>query len=117
MMTDSKDCLCHSERIGRLNAIRIGIKRNTIKIILDRAQQYPDENLKVLIKKGPVSLETSLQDLKENYASKPEWKVIEEGGVLSVPVEEFRMTNPPKLNRSGKIEFVEKKGKGAKNLI
>ena len=43
--------------------------------------------------------------------------MIEEGGVLSVPVKEFRMTNPPKLNRSGYIEFVEKKGKGAKNLI
>ena len=50
--------------------------------------------MKVLIKKGPTSVETSLKDLEENYASKPEWKVIERGGVLCVPVEEFRMINP-----------------------
>jgi hypothetical protein len=58
--------------------------------------RHPDENLRVLIKKGPVSEETSLKELEENYARKPEWKVIEEGGVLSIPVEEFRMIiNPP----------------------
>ena len=33
---------------------------------------------KVLIKKGPVSVETSLKELEENYASKSNWKVIEE---------------------------------------
>ena len=38
----------------------------------------------LLIKKGPVSVETSLKEVEENYTSKPEWKVIEEGGVLSV---------------------------------
>ena len=51
-----------------------------------------DENRRVLIKKGPVSVETSLKELEENYASKPEWKVIKRGGVLSEPVEDFRMT-------------------------
>ena len=62
-----------------------------------QSQSHPlDENLTVLIKKGPVSVETSLKELEENYASKPEWKVIEDGGVLSIPMEEFRMINPPK---------------------
>ena len=49
-----------------------------------------------------------MKELEENYASKPEWKVIEEGGVLSIPVEEFRMTNPQK--NFGKA----KEGKGTK---
>ena len=69
----------------------------------------PNKNLKVLIKKGPISVETSLKELEENYASKPEWKVIEEGGVLSIPVEEFRMINPPKPDHSGSIGFDKKK--------
>ena len=59
---------------------------------------------RVLIKKGPVSLETSLKELEEKYARKPEWKVIEEGGVLSIPVEEFRMINPPKPENFGKAK-------------
>ena len=46
-----------------------------------------------------MSVETSLKELEENYARKPEWKVIEDGGVLSIPVEEFRMTNPPHPDR------------------
>ena len=64
-----------------------------------------------------MSVETSLKELEESYASKPEWKVIEEGGVLSIPVEEFRMINPPKPDRAGHFEFEEKKGKGAGNQI
>ena len=52
---------------------------------------------------------TSIDELEENYASKPEWKVIEGGGVLSVPVEEFRMINPPKPDHSGKLEFGKRK--------
>ena len=68
----------------------------------------------MLIQKGPVSVETSLKELEENYASKPEWKVIEEGGVLSIPVEEFRMINPPKPDHSGNVEFGKKEGGGGK---
>ena len=80
---------------------------------LTQSQSHPlDENLTVLIKKGPVSVETSLKELEENYARKPEWKVIEEGGVLSIPVEEFRMINLPKPDRSGKVEFGKKKEGG-----
>ena len=107
-MADSKVCLGHSERCARVNKI---------KRMLDSPQETPDENLRVLIKRGPNKEETSLKELEENYESKPEWKVIEGGGVLSVPVEEFRMINLPKPDRNGDIEFVEKKGKGAGNQI
>ena len=75
----------------------------------------PDKNHKVLIKKGPVSVETSLKEVEENYASKPEWKVIESGGMLSVPIEDFRMINPAKLDRSGQVDFGKKKG-GQKHI-
>ena len=73
--------------------------------------QQPDENLTVLIKRGPVSVETSLKELEENYASKPEWKVIENEGVLRVPVEEFRMIDLPKPDHTGKVDFGRKKGR------
>ena len=83
-------CLGHSERCSR---------GNNIKRFLDSPQETLDANLRVLINKGPTKEETSLKELEENYAIKPEWKVIEGGGVLSVPVEEFRMINPPKPDR------------------
>ena len=92
-------------------------RRQKIKQLQNSEHVVLDENLRLLIKKGPVSLETSLRELEENYASKPEWKVIEGGGVLSVPVEEFRMINPPKPDREGNVKFEDKKGKGAKNKI
>ena len=92
-------------------------RRQKIKKLQNSELVVLDENLRLLIKKGPVSLETSLRELEENYASKPEWKVIEGGGVLSVPVEEFRMINPPKPDHSGNLEYSKKKGKGAEYLI
>ena len=107
-MADISDCLGHGERNAR---------QNKITKLLSAPQQNPDENLRLLIKKGPVSEETSLKELEENYAWKPEWKVIEEGGLLCVPVEEFRMINPPKPDRAGNIKFGEKKGRGAKQQI
>ena len=107
-MADASECWGHGERKAR---------ENKISKLLSAPQQNPDENLRLLIRKGPVSEETSLKELEENYASKPEWKVIEEGGVLCVPVEEFRMINPPKPDRAGNIKFGEKKGRGAKQQI
>ena len=62
-------------------------------------------------------METSLEGLEEIYAKKPEWKSIEDGGVLSIPIEEFRMINPPKPDRFGNIDFGKKRGRGAGNLI
>ena len=76
-----------------------------------------DRNKIVLIKKGPSSMETSLEGLEEIYAKKPEWKSIEDGGVLSIPIEEFRMINPPKPDRFGNVDFGKKRGRGAGNLI
>ena len=84
-------------------------RRQKIKKLHNSELVVLDENLKLLIKTGPVSVEMSLRELEENYASKPEWKVIEGGGVLSVPVEEFRMINLPKPDHSGKLEFGKRK--------
>ena len=92
--SQTSNCLGHKEREDR---------RNKIAKFASQPKENPDENYRVLIKKGPVSVETSLKELEENYASKPEWKVIEEGGVLSIPVEEFRMINPPKPDRACSI--------------
>ena len=107
-MAQSSVCLGHGKRIAR---------RNKISKLLGSPLKTPDENMKVLVKKGPMSVKTSLKDLEENYASKPEWKVVEDGGLLSIPVEEFRMINPPKPDRAGNVKFAKKKGGGAGNQI
>ena len=105
-MTTRENCLGHQSRFER---------KNKIKILLESPLKSPDKNLKVLIKKGPVSKETSLKELEDYFASKPEWKVIEDGGVLSIPLEEFRMVDPPKPDRSGRVAFDRKKeGKSTK---
>ena len=97
-------CWGHAERVATKNKIS-KLSKSTV--------QSPDEDFKVLIKKGPVSVETSLKELEESYASKPNWKKIEEGGVLSVPLEEFRMIDPPKPNQAGHVNF-GKSGRGTK---
>ena len=106
-MAQPSDCLGHQARENR---------RNQIVKISTRPKEAPDENYRVSIKKGPVSVETSLKDLEDNYESKPEWKLIEDGGVLSIPVEELRMENPPRPDRSGQVVFKEKKGGGGKQI-
>ena len=101
-------CIGHKER---------GDRFNKINNLAARSKETPDENYRVLIKKGPVSVETSLKGLEDKYESKPEWKVIEDGGVLSIPVEELRMENPPRPDRSsGQVVFKEKKGGGGKQI-
>merc|ERR1719264_908807 len=99
-MAQSNVCLGHIERDTR---------RKKINRLLTSPVQPTDENLRVLIKKGPVSVETSLKELEEKLAIKSDWKVIDEGGVLSIPDVEFRMINPPKPDRSGKIDFGKRK--------
>ena len=94
-MAELNVCLGHEEREAR---------KNKIFKLMGSQLENPDENLRVLIKKGPVTVETSLKELEENYASKPEWKVIEEGGVLSIPVEEFRMIDLQKPENFGKAK-------------
>ena len=64
-MSQPSVCLGHGERIGRKN------KTNDLLDLSQRHLQMPDENIRVLIKKGPVSVETSLKEVEENYASKP----------------------------------------------
>ena len=62
---------------------------------------------------GPRQVVTSLKGLEEIYASKPEWKVIDERKVLSIPVEEFRVIDLPEPDHSGKVDFGKRKdGKG-----
>ena len=105
-MAEANNCLGHGIRVAR---------KSKISKMFTYPMQCPDKNHKVLIKKGPVSVETSLKEVEENYASKPEWKVIESGGMLSVPIEDFRMINPAKLDRSGQVDFGKKKG-GQKHI-
>ena len=62
-LTLASTCWGHKEREDR---------RNIITKLATKPKESPDENLKVLIKKGPVSVETSLKELEEDYASKPE---------------------------------------------
>ena len=102
-MAQSSTCLGHREREARANKIH-------------KLASKPKENCRVLVKMGPVSVETSLKELDDNYERKPEWKVIEDGGVLSIPVEELRMENPPRPDRSGQVVFKEKKGGGGKQI-
>ena len=108
MMACSRSCFGHEVRAAR---------RNKISKVMESVPRELDRNKIVLIKKGPSSMETSLEGLEEIYAKRPEWKSIEDGGVLSVPIEEFRMINPPKPDRFGNIDFGKKRGRGAGNLI
>ena len=73
-MAWSSTCFGHKEREDR---------RNRIIRIATKPKETPNENFRVWIKKGPVSVETSLKELEENYERKPEWKVIKDGGVLT----------------------------------
>ena len=106
-MAQQFTCLGHKEREDR---------RNKISNLATNSAETPDKNYRVLVKRGPVNVETSLKELEEDYESKPEWKLIKEGGVLSVPVEELRMENLPKPDRSGQVVFKEKKGGPGKHI-
>ena len=81
-MAHSLTCLGHKEREDR----RIKICK-----LANRSIEIIDKSLRVIIKKGSVNVEASLNELEKDYENKPEWKLIKEGGVLSVPVEELRM--------------------------
>ena len=83
-MTESDICWGHCEREKR---------KNKINQLLTSTQQSVDTSTRVLIKRGPVSEETSLSELEEIYARTSAWKKIENGGVLGVPVEEPNLQN------------------------
>ena len=102
-MADKSTCKGHSERRSRENKIR-NLKAKPCL--------FPDQDLLVRIKKGPGpegSKEVSLKMLEEEYENSPEWKVMKEGGVLSIPMAEFRMINPPRPGPKGQVLFREKK--------
>ena len=71
-MATVENCLGNQSRVMR---------KNKIKMLLESPLKSPDKNLKVLIKKGPLSEERSLKELEEYFALRPEWKVIKDGGV------------------------------------
>ena len=106
-MAKSDNCWGHCEREKR---------KNKINQLLTSTQQSVDTSTRVLIKRGPVSEETSLSELEEIYALTSAWKKIEDGGVLCVPIEELRMAKPPKPNQnSGQFGFQKANvGKGTK---
>ena len=83
---------------------------------MTKSEAAPDQNCRISIKKSPFYVETCLKELEEDYESKPEWKLVKEGKVLSIPVEELRMENLPKPGRSGQVVFKEKKGGQGKQI-
>ena len=72
-MTDSKICSGHKERASRKNIIA---KLDT------KSEAAPDENCRISIKRGPVSVETTLKELEEDYEGKPEWKLVKDVFVI-----------------------------------
>ena len=56
VMAQSITCLGHKEREDRVNKI---------SKLTARSKEIPDENFRVFIKKGPVSVETSLKGLED----------------------------------------------------
>ena len=91
-------------------------RKNKIAKLITKFVEVPNENCRISVKKGPLIVELSLKELEEDYESRPEWQLIKEGGVLSVPVEELRMENLPKPDRSGQVIFKEMKGGQGKEI-
>ena len=97
-MAQPGGCLGHQERENT---------QNKILKIAERPKETPDVNLRVSIRGRSGQRSWSLKELEDDYKSKPEWKVMEDGGVLSIPVEELRMNNPPRPDSSGQVPFQE----------
>ena len=72
---------------------------------------------RMLIKKGPVSVNMSLKELEEKCAGEADWKVIDEGGVLSLPAEELRIMNLPQPDHSGKVDFGRRKEGAGRTIV
>ena len=67
-MGEPSKCLGHGERETR---------KNQISKLLKSPLESLNDLRRVLIKNGPVSVETSLKELDENYEGKSDWKVRE----------------------------------------
>ena len=73
---------------------------------------------RVVVKTTEETAKTSTEEMKENFAKTAEWKVIEGGGVLSVPVTELRLLNMPGPDRrTGKREFEKHQVRAKTNVI
>ena len=107
-MAQAGDCLGHQERENR---------RNKILNLAESSKETPDENLRANVRGSSGPRSWSLKELEDDFGTKPEWKRIDdEGGVLSIPMVELRMQNPPRPDSSGKVAFKEKKGGGGKQI-
>ena len=95
-MGEPSKCWGHREREKR-NRLINGILTSPLYTLNDLQR--------VLIKRGTVSEETSLKELEKSFSSNPEWRVIVNGGVVSLPVEVFRMINPPRPDKEGNIDY------------
>ena len=101
-MAESGKCWGHGEREAR---------KNKINKLVNSPTQSLDEEVRILIRKGPVSEESSLRKLEEVYGSTSSWKTIEDGGILKIPLQEFRMIHPPQPDlASGQIDFGKAQG-------
>ena len=84
-MAEADDCLGHCERSARRNKIEKFIVSSPIS---------PDHDMKVLIKKGPTSVERSLKELEENYASKCGLKKRKEKVLLETKLNNIPLLKP-----------------------
>ena len=77
---------------------------------MTKSEAASDENCRISIKKSPLSVETSLKELEEDYESKPEWKLIWEGKLLSILLRSsgWRIF----LNRVLQVKFFFKEKRG-----
>ena len=66
----------------------------------------------IILKESPSSTPfINLKDIETKFEETDEWKDVKEGGVLPIPVLEYRLQKPPRPNPDGKVEFEKKKKK------
>ena len=99
MDSSTPDCLGHCLRGERGKTVS-KLKTETITDL--------DKTKRAKINSGPTSVETCLEDLEVSFSKQQEWKVIKEGGVLNIPIEEFRLEHRPKPNHKGETQFGRK---------
>ena len=81
------------------------------------SNETPDENLRANVRDRSGTRSWSLKELEGDFGTKPEWKRIHnEGGVLSIPMVELRMQNPPRPDSSGNVAFREVTRGGGKQI-
>ena len=74
-MAQPGGCLGHQERENT---------QHKILKMAERQKETPDENIRVSIRGRSGQRSWSLKELEDDYKSKPEWKVMEDGGILDL---------------------------------